>query len=193
VNPHGLILASASPRRRELLTYAGLAFQVAPADVDESIHPGEAAADYARRMAGHKAEAVAPLWPDQVVLAADTVVTIDGAVLGKPENAAQARQTLSRLSGREHEVMTAFSLVHTAAGRTHLDHVVTRVGFRRLTVAQIDAYIASGEVWDKAGAYGIQSLGAGLTTTVHGSYTNVVGLPLDEVLNALASMGLHAP
>ena len=174
-----MILASASPRRRALLHAAGVSFTVQAADVDESVLPGEDAADYARRVAAAKAEAV----PGDVVLAADTVVALDGRVYGKPATPEEARATLRALSGRTHQVYTAVAL--RILGRTRVRLVVSRVRFRALSERDLDWYVATGEPMDKAGAYGIQGEGMALVDRLWGSYTNVMGLPLKETLAML--------
>lgn len=178
-----LILASASPRRRELLASAGITFTVQPADTDETWLPGELPRAYVLRVAREKARSVAALRPGARVLAADTTVAMDDRVLGKPVDAAHAAAMLGDLAGREHAVHTAIVLV---AG-TRVTHrvVSTRVRFRPLTIREIQDYIATGEPFDKAGGYGIQGRGGALVDVVHGSYTNVVGLPLAETLALL--------
>lgn len=178
-----LILASASPRRRELLTGAGITFTVQPADTDETWLPGELPRAYVLRVAREKARSVAALRPGARVLAADTTVAMDDRVLGKPVDAAHAAAMLGDLAGREHAVHTAIVLV-TGSRVTHRV-VSTRVRFRPLTSQEIEDYIATGEPFDKAGGYGIQGRGGALVDVVHGSYTNVVGLPLAETLALL--------
>jgi septum formation protein len=186
-----LILASASPRRAELLRLAGFDFDVVPADVDEAVRPGEAPVDYVRRLAGAKAAAVRlrhPGW--NIVLGADTAVVVDGMILGKPRDDDDARAMLQRLAGRSHEVMTGVSLRNE---HTELDAVVTtRVTFSPLSDEDIAAYVASGEGRDKAGAYAIQGLASRFIPSIDGSYSNVVGLPVAlvaELLSRLASGG----
>jgi septum formation protein len=179
-----LILASASPRRRALLQAAGVPVEVRPAHIDESLHPGEAPRRHALRLAVEKAAAI----QGDAVLGADTVVCLDDHVLGKPADAAEANEILGRLSGREHRVHTAVAL--RIAGRTHTRVCTTRVTFRELSAGEIDAYIATGEPFDKAGAYGIQGHGGALVDRVRGSYTNVVGLPLRETLALLRRWGV---
>jgi septum formation protein len=179
-----LILASASPRRAELLEEAGIAFEVYAAEVDERVLPDETPMDMVARLAVLKAETVAARFSDQTVLAADTVVVLDGEPLGKPVDADHAKAMLRRLSGRAHEVMTGFSLVRPGSPvltRT----VTTKVFFRELRDADIDRYVASGIPLDKAGAYGIQADTLCMVTKIEGSYSNVVGLPMVEVLVAL--------
>ena len=187
-----LVLASASPRRRELLGWLGVEFVVDPADVDERPLPDESAAQLVRRLAAAKADATAAQRPAAWVLAADTVVEIDGDVLGKPANPADAVTMLARLAGREHRVVTGFVLV-APDGMTRADEVVvSRVCFRPLRPAAIAAYADSGEPLDKAGGYAIQGRGAALVSSIEGSFTNVIGLPLQEVEAALAEAGLLA-
>lgn len=181
-----LILASASPRRRALLEALGWSLEIRPADVDEHIPPGEAPQAAVERLAAHKAEAVAP-GQTLPVLAADTVVALDGAIFGKPTDAAEARSMLGQLSGRQHEVWSGWCAI-SPQGRALRGAVCTRVWFRALQAAEIDAYVASKEPMDKAGAYAIQGLGGALVDRIEGSYPNVVGLPLAEVLQALAAL-----
>ena len=184
-----LILASASPRRRELLERVGVVFEVDPADADETRHPREPPAAYAARVAAEKARAVAARRAGASVLAADTVVVVDGDVLGKAADEREARAMLVRLSGRTHVVTTAVCLLVPDAAERHLA-VHTQVVVRELGARELDGYLASGEWRGKAGAYAVQGIGAGLVRTVHGSYTNVVGLPLVEVLEALEAAGV---
>jgi septum formation protein len=189
------ILASASPRRRELLTACAIPFQIIPAPIDEHPLPGEPAEAYVRRLAQAKAETVSQQHPDALVLGADTIVTVDGLLLGKPPTLDAARQTLSHLSGREHEVLTGIAVVSgrmagSSGGRGAHEVVASRVLMRHLTAATIEWYIATGEPLDKAGAYAVQGLGAALVERVEGSYTNVVGLPLTETLALLRRFGL---
>ncbi len=174
-----LVLASASPRRAALLYAAGVSFEVRPADLDETPLPGEAPRAYARRVARAKARAV-HAHDGETVLAADTVVALGARILGKPDSTEAARAMLSDLSGRTHAVHTAVAVrVGTRIiGRT----VTTRVRFRSLSEADIARYLATGEPYDKAGGYGIQGEGGALVARVVGSYTAVVGLPLEETL-----------
>lgn len=179
-----LLLASASPRRAELLASAGFSFEIVPAHVDETPQAGEEPEELVRRLSREKAEAVAATHPVAIVLAADTVVVHDGVLLGKPEDEADAFRMLSALSGDAHEVITGFTLLFPE-GQVHSEVVITEVQFRDLSEEDINAYIASGDPMDKAGACGIQSGAAGFVSRLHGSYTNVVGLPLAEVIQAL--------
>jgi septum formation protein len=175
-----LLLGSASPRRRQLLQRLGVDFDVDASDLAEVPRPDETPSQFARRMAREKALDVAARHPRRFVLAADTVVTVDGRIFGKPAAADDARRMLHTLSGRTHQVLTAVALIDPAG---HFDELiaVTDVDFRRLDTAEIEAYVATGEPLDKAGAYAIQGGAAVFVTGVRGSYTNVVGLPLDEV------------
>ncbi len=185
-----LILASASPRRRELLERVGLTLEVVPADLDETVQPGEAAADYARRIAAAKCDAVAdgPAGGRGLaVLAADTTVVVDGDILGKPADDADGRTMLARLAGRRHEVLTAYTI--RFGTRRLARAVTTAVLVRPLQPAEIDAYVASGEGRDKAGGYAVQGIAAAFVTELRGSLTNVIGLPLSEVLADLQALG----
>jgi septum formation protein len=188
-----LVLASASPRRRELLARLGLPFEVAPAELDESVHPGESAPDYARRVALAKARAVAAGASDALVLGADTTVVLDGAALGKPASEAEARAFLLRLRGRRHEVITALALVDAASGATWAAEEVTGVWMRAYTEAEMASYIATGDPMDKAGAYAIQHPGFRPVARLEGSEDNVIGLPLARVEELLARAGVPTP
>ena len=174
-----LYLASGSPRRRELLTQLGLTFERIVTDVEEQRQPNEAAEIYVRRLANDKVQAGVKLAAqDLPVLGADTIVVLNGEVLEKPRDAADARAMLCKLSGHTHQVMTAVAL---ADSQQALDCVVTTDGtFRTLTATDIDDYIATGEPMDKAGAYGIQGRGGNFVRKINGSYHAVVGLPLVE-------------
>ncbi len=185
-----LILASASPRRRELLQGIGVVFTVIPSDTAEAAQPGELPQEYALRVAGEKALDIARRHPGVWILGADTIVEIAGEVLGKPQDTTDGRRMLRLLSSRTHQVMTAFILLD-GEGHVRARQVVTsRVTFKPLSDVQIHAYLATGEPFDKAGAYAVQGLGASLVERVEGSYTNVVGLPMDEVQAALHTAGL---
>jgi septum formation protein len=189
-----LVLASASPRRLDLFARVGLAPEVMPADLDERPLPGEVPVATALRLAREKAErATARLaGPAAFVVAADTVVAVDGLALGQPADAADAARMLGRLSGRTHDVHTAF--VVTAPDGRRVERVVTtRVRVKPLSAAEIAGYIGTGEPFGKAGAYAIQGVGAFMIEGVEGSVTNVIGLPLVEVLAALAELGGPRP
>ena len=185
-----LILASASPRRADLLASAGVAFEVIPAGIPEVHRAGESPADYVVRNAEAKARAVAErVAPDpRTVLGSDTVVALGDAILEKPDDEAHAKAMLADLSGAIHEVITGVALI---GGNGEVDawSVSTKVVFRTVQAEEIAAYVASGEPMDKAGAYAIQGGAASWVRKIEGSYTNVVGLPLCEVVEALAGMG----
>jgi septum formation protein len=183
-----LILASASPRRAELLASAGFEFEVVPADVPEIPAQGESAADYTLRVAREKARTVAGALKDEdvVILAADTEVMADCRILGKPADARQAAEMLRLLSGSTHDVLTA--VVIRAGAQEFSDVVWTRVSFTPLTEGDIDWYVASGEPMGKAGGYAIQGLGARFIERIEGSWANVVGLPVHRVAELLKSL-----
>ena len=187
-----LILASASPRRRELLETLSLSFRVMPAHVDERPYPAEAPEAYVARLARSKAENLAARFRSAWVLGADTVVVLERRILGKPADAAAARDMLSSLSGREHTVMTGVAVVRRDTGVARADVVSTRVRFHDLRAADIEAYIATGEPFDKAGAYAIQGKGGQFVAALEGCYNNVVGLPLERAMALLRSAGYDA-
>ena len=185
-----LILASGSPRRREFFTRMGWTFTVVKPGTEERVHPGETPEQYVRRNAEEKAAdalALSGIADRAVAVAADTIVVQDGRILEKPKDPADAHRMLRELSGRTHQVMTGLCI--RTADAMHSRTVVTDVEFKDLTDAEIDAYIRTGEPMDKAGAYAIQGLAAYMIRSVRGSYTNVVGLPLAETVEALAPFG----
>jgi septum formation protein len=181
-----LVLASQSPRRREILTQAGIPFVVRTGTVDEAPLSGESPADCVRRLAEEKASAV-PAVAGETVLGADTTVVVDGEMLGKPLDPADARRMLDRLSGRRHEVITGICLKRGA--QRLRDAASTQVWFTPMTGAEIDDYIASGEPMDKAGAYAIQGLASKYIERIDGCYFNVVGLPVALVFRRLRELG----
>jgi septum formation protein len=181
-----LLLASASPRRAELLRAAGFEFDVRPANADESVHPGETPDVYVRRVAEAKARAVLPFADNRVVVAADTTVVIDNHMLAKPENDADAARMLRLLSGRRHEVLTGVTLATSTRMLTRVD--TTIVEFAALSDEEIAWYVESGEPIDKAGAYGVQGLASRFVTRIEGSYSNVVGLPVALVSTLLTEL-----
>lgn len=185
-----LILASNSPRRKEFFQQAGLEFSVCSADVDESIITGEAAEQYVERLARAKAEDVGRRHPDKWVIGADTIVVCDDTILGKPKDDKHAVEMLSLLSGRKHQVFTSFCVVRMDEGAVTSRLVVTDVFFDSLSHETVKNYIATGEPLDKAGAYGIQGIGGMLVRRICGSYTNVVGLPMAELLGVLRDLGV---
>ena len=186
-----LILASASPRREELLRGLGLSFSVVPSREPEELPPGPPD-EAVRALALAKARAVASSIGSGVVLGADTIVVLDGAVLGKPKDRDDARRMLRALEGRSHHVITGLALVEAPAGRETSAAVVTRVRMARYGGGEIEAYLATGEPYDKAGAYAIQGAGGRLVAEVAGCYTNVVGLPLTTTRRLLAEWGVVA-
>lgn len=181
-----VVLASASPRRRELLGLLLEGFDCLPANIDESVRPGEAARDYVVRMAREKAGALTV--SDAVVVAADTSVVMDNRILGKPDSLDEARATLASLSARTHSVHTAVAVRCNEELRDVL--VTTRVGFAELDEALVEQYLQTAEPWDKAGSYGIQGFAGSFVRSIDGSYSAVVGLPLLETRELLASFGV---
>lgn len=187
---YDLILASSSPRRKDFITKLGLNFQIVKPDADETVLVGESASDYVKRMANEKANIVAALHSNDIVLAADTIVVCDNRILGKPINREDAKNILRLLSGRTHEVMTAVCIIK---GDEEIEiFEVTKVTFASLTEELIDTYVASGECDDKSGAYAVQGIGAMLIQKVEGSVSSVVGLPICQVRCALEKLGLKA-
>lgn len=182
-----IILASASPRRQQLLREAGVEFEVVPADVPESHDPGFTARELCRLNAHRKARAVSRRFPDRLVLGADTLVVLGARVYGKPDDATEAFRMISELQGRTHEVVTGVCLLHERAGRESLFVEGTAVTFRPLTPADIREYLARIHPLDKAGAYAIQEHGDRIVASISGSYANVVGLPVERVNGVLAA------
>ncbi len=185
-----VVLASGSPRRRELLSQVGILHRVQPADIDETVLPGETPEGHVKRLALAKADAVAALEntpPDAIVLAADTIVVVDDDILGKPDDAEQARAMLRRLAGRTHTVHTAVAMVRGSRKASRVDSV--SVTFRELTDREIADYVSTSEPLDKAGAYGIQGHGAALVRRIDGDFFAVVGLSLATVVEMLREMG----
>ncbi len=187
--PH-LILASQSPRRRYLLDQAGLEFEVIPSHFDEDSVKLTNPADYVKTLAGKKADEIARQFPGSWVIGADTIVTIDNTVLGKPGHPDEARQMLEHLSGQSHRVLTGYAIVCKHKQARIVNVIQTDVEFKSLTAGEIEWYIHTDEPFDKAGAYAIQGLGTFLVRRINGSYTNVVGLPVCEVIETLIEMGV---
>jgi septum formation protein len=183
-----IILASQSPRRAELLRQVGIAFEICVADVDEGVRSGEAPPDYVRRVALAKAEAVHAHVPSLPVLAADTAVVIDGRILGKPDDRADALAMLAQLSGRTHEVLSGVALL---ADKPAYRLSISRVSFRPISPGEAAAYWTTGEPADKAGAYAVQGLAAAFIERIEGSYSGIMGLPLFETLEMLRGAGLR--
>ena len=184
-----IILASASPRRAELLESAGIRFQVVPGHIDETALPNEEPVAHVLRLAVEKAAEVARREEGDFFVGADTIVLYDGEIMGKPRDNADAVRMLRKLSGVAHEVITGYAVVERGGKRRVSRAVSTRVFFKELTAAEIDAYVATGCPLDKAGAYAIQGGAAYMVERIEGSYTNVVGLPLCEVVSALREVG----
>ena len=185
--PVRVILASQSPRRRELLALIGVAHTVQPADIDESVHPDEAAAAHAERLARTKASVIAQREPGALVIGSDTIVVIDDEILGKPTNGTHAAQMLRQLSGRTHTVVTAVAVAQNARVLSGVEHVA--VTFRALSEQAIADYIATREPMDKAGSYGIQGFGATIVERIDGDYFAVMGLPLGRLIELCTQMG----
>ncbi len=184
-----LILASASPRRKALLESVGIEVEVVPSRLAESIETDEYPRSHVLRLARQKTEDVGSRFPDRWVLGADTVVTIDGEVLGKPETPGEAGRMLSLLSGRDHWVLTGYAIARKQAAVSFSDALETRVRLKHLSPGEINGYVRTGEPFGKAGAYAIQGVGCFLVEAIEGSYTNVVGLPVCQVLDSLRSLG----
>ena len=183
-----LILASGSPRRRELLARMGYTFEICTPDVDE--HVAGHARDIVHTLAGRKARAAAAHYEDGVIIASDTLVSLDGVPLGKPADEREAHEMLAALSGREHEVFTGVCVMDAKTGKAETRTVRTGVTFRDITPDEIDAYIATGEPMDKAGAYAIQGGAAPFVSALDGEYENVVGFPVAEVREMLSGFGM---
>ena len=184
-----IVLASQSPRRRELLSLVGIPHEVRPADIDETLHPGETPEGHSERLAREKAQAVARQASDAIVIGSDTIVVVDGDILGKPRDTDEARRMLTRLSGRGHTVFTAVAVARGHRLATGVERVAVR--FRALAPWEIDAYVDTGEPMDKAGAYGIQGFGATIVERVEGDYFAVMGLPLVHLVRLLAQVGVR--
>ncbi len=182
-----VILASQSPRRRELLTQIGVPFEAWPADVDETVHSGEAPESFVRRVALEKARTIAVSCPEAIVLGSDTAVVLGDHIFGKPQDADDAERMLTALSGRTHQVMTAVAIVCPHGERVIVQ--VSDVSFRTLDGAEIRRYWHTGEPCDKAGAYAVQGLAARFIARLNGSYSGVMGLPLFETCELLAWAG----
>jgi septum formation protein len=184
-----VILASQSPRRRELLDLVGIAHEVQPADIDESYLTGERPREHAERLARGKTAVIVQREPDAVVIGSDTIVVVDGDVLGKPRDDTDAARMLSRLAGRSHTVITAVAVAWRGETRSAVEEV--DVTFHPLTREEIDAYVATREPMDKAGAYGIQGYGATIVSRVPGDYFAVMGLPLQRLTRVLGALGIR--
>lgn len=186
-----IILASSSPRRRELLSRLGLTFSIDSADIDESTEKELPPVQIVETLALKKAQAVAHKYKEGLVIAADTIVVLDNAILGKPVNERDALDMLMSLQGRSHQVYSGIAVVDTAAGRTVTGSELTEVVFRAISLDEARRYIASGEPVDKAGSYAIQGRGAVFVKEIHGDYFNVVGLPIFKLDSILKTFGLQ--
>lgn len=184
-----VVLASASPRRRQLLDLIGITHEVRPSNIDETMRPRETPRRHAERLAREKATAIAKRDPDLITIAADTIVVVNRKVLGKPKDADDAARMLALLSGREHVVTTAVAVSRGKKLRSAVEEV--RVRFRRLRDDEIEAYIATGEPMDKAGAYGIQGYGATIVERIEGDYFAVMGLPIVRLVGLLRDVGIR--
>jgi septum formation protein len=184
-NNANIILASKSPRRRYLLEQAGLEFSVIPSGINEESVPTDSPESYARILAEYKAKDVSKAHPDSWVIGADTIVFIDDTILGKPGSSDEARKMLRRLSAKTHQVITGYCICCKERNRFFSESIKTDVFFKELTNDEIQWYIHTGEPFDKAGSYAIQGLGTFLVKRINGSYTNVVGLPVCEILEFL--------
>jgi septum formation protein len=188
---HSLVLASASPRRSALLAKAGFEFETVSPGVAEKFDVDLTLRELTMWNAIRKGTSIARAYPDKVVLAADTLVALEGEIIGKPTDLSEAAKILRRLSGCTHEVCTAVFICHFVAGGTAALHEISRVRFRRLSSATIKNYLAKVDPLDKAGAYAAQGCGAEIIAKIDGSYTNVVGLPMEKTIAALARFGIH--
>jgi septum formation protein len=185
-----IILASSSPRRRELLSALGMPFEVIAPDIDETLMDGEKPVEFCIRASYDKAHAIAQHHTEAIVLGADTVVVVDNTVLGKPENKTEAAKFLTMLQGRSHDVFTGYSIIEKSKEKSISKVIHSKVYFRDMTAEEISWYISTGEPMDKAGAYGLQGIGALFVDKIEGSYTNVIGLPLSDVYEDLKNLGI---
>jgi septum formation protein len=186
-----IILASASPRRKELLEKIGLRFKVEPSNYEEDMHSGLEPHEFAQRISLEKAKVVASKHKNAIVIAADTFIVFGGQILGKPHTEKEARKMLKTISGKSHSVITGFSIIDNGTNRTLSKSVETKIYIRKLTMTEIDAYVKSKEPLDKAGAYAIQGLGAVFVEKIEGDYFNVIGLPLSALTEALKEFGVN--
>ena len=186
-----IILASASPRRKELLEKIGLKFEVDASDCAEEIDPALEPDELVHRISLAKAKSVTSRHKDTIIIAADTIGVIGKKLLGKPHTADEARKMLAQISGKSHEVITGFTVLDTASNKVFSGTVNTKVYIKKLTGQEIAAYVRTGEPLDKAGAYGIQGLGAVIVEKIEGDYYNVMGLPLNALTNALKEFGVN--
>lgn len=186
-----IILASASPRRKEILEKTGLKFKVKAGSYEEDMGLDMSPQKLARFLSLEKAKTIAAKYKNALIIAADTIVILKGEVLGKPHTDKEARRMLSLLNGATHSVITGFTIIDTGSNKKISRSVETRVTFRKLTEEEINAYVKSGEPLDKAGAYGVQGLGAVIVKCIEGDYFNVMGLPLSALVESLKKFGVH--
>lgn len=185
-----IILASASPRRKELLEKIGLKFEAEPSGHEEAIPSGAEPHEFSQKISLEKAKVIASKHENAIVIAADTIIVLGNKIMGKPHTETEARKMLEAINGRSHYVITGFSIVDTGRNKTLSRSVETKVSIKKLTPAEIDAYVRSKEPLDKAGAYAIQGLGAVIVEKIEGDYYNVMGLPLNALTEALKEFGI---
>jgi septum formation protein len=185
-----IILASASPRRKELLEKIGLKFKVEPGGITEDLTSDLPPQELAKKLSRGKASAVSKKHPEAIIIAADTIGVFEGKIIGKPHTTTEAKKMLRMLNGKSHLVITGFTIIDTKTGKIISKSVETKVYFCKLTKAEIDAYIATGEPLDKAGGYAIQGLGALIVEKIEGDYYNVIGLPLSALVESLKGFGI---
>ena len=190
INTEKIVLASESPRRKKLLEQAGITFTISPSHIDERIVSMDNPVNYVKELCGLKAQHQTVSFPDTWILGADTIVVKEGTILGKPQSRTDAAQMLKRLSNCEHIVYTAYCVLHPQKKIQVINAVETKVYFKHLTENEIQWYVDTGEPFDKAGAYGIQGIGAFLVRQISGSYSNVVGLPVCEVVDTLKDLNI---
>jgi septum formation protein len=184
-----IILASTSPRRKELLAEAGIEFEAVASDYEEDMTLPLPTAELVKHLSRGKAQAVANKYPEAIIIGADTIVVYERKMIGKPHTAEKARETLTMLNGMQHSIITGFTIIDTKIGKSISEAVETKVYFKKMSDAEIDAYIATGEPLDKAGAYGIQARGKMLVDHIEGDFNNVVGLPVTEICKKLREFG----
>ena len=186
-----IILASASPRRKEILEKTGLKFMVDASDYEEDLSLRMPARRLARYLSCEKAKAIANRYKNAIIIAADTIICLDDKVFGKPRNESDAKRMLNIMNGRSHYVITGFTVIDTGEGQSVSRSIVTKVYFKKITRKWIEEYVSTGEPLDKAGAYAIQGLGAAIVKKIEGDYNNVVGLPIDALMKALRKFGVY--
>jgi septum formation protein len=186
-----IILASQSPRRKKLLEQIGLKIKVVPSNIDEKLNPRLRPKGQAEELSLEKAKTVAQKYTDSIIISADTLVDINGDILGKPKNIDEAKRMIKKLQGKTHTVITGFTIMDTKSKKITTDSVETAVTFRKLTDKEIKTYISKEKPLDKAGAYGVQGIGATLVASITGDFFNIVGLPLSTIIPALKKFGIE--